>query len=162
MSSSEQSDPDEGEPAPDVDALGASPVDDSEILYRRLFDGGPNMVTTDVVTGEQRPSSGAFKPDEDGVSVFRQVVLEAAGLGPADVRKAPSNLVASVLTAELRSEEMGLDVVPDPWPQDTDDADHPRNAAHALVTGFEGLGKNARRRRQQALVALASAQIVRV
>jgi hypothetical protein len=37
------------------------------------------MLAVDVVTGERRPTSGAFKPDADRVSVYRQSLLPQQG-----------------------------------------------------------------------------------
>lgn len=145
------------------DASGASADGDGEIpndeeVFRRLSDSGPSMIAIDLVTGERRPTSGAFKPDEDGISVYRRSLLESAGLGPRDVVKSPLNIVVGVRVEELRDIE--LDVRDDPWPIGIEDADHPRNAAHALITGFEALGKNPRRRKQKELVGLPSIRFV--
>ncbi len=112
------------------------------------------MVAVDQATGERRPSSGSFKPDADGVSVYQESVVRAHGLGPADLVRSSLNLVVEVLVGELRTIE--LDVQPDPWPGDTDDPNHPRNAAHALIVGMEQLAKKARLNKQRALVRLAS------
>ena len=91
--------------------------------------------------------------------MFRRGLLDAAGLGPDDVIKNPWNLVISVDVGDIRS--IGLGARDDPWPPDIDEADHPRNAAHALIIGLERLSRGQRRRRQQALVALPSITFVR-
>jgi hypothetical protein len=116
------------------------------------------MVAFDQVTGRRRPSSGAFQPDDDGISVYRDAILRSNGLSPDDIRKFPWNLVVGVGVADLRT--IALDVRDDPWPTDIDEPDHPRNAAHALIVGFTGLSRNERRKRQQALVQLASVDFV--
>lgn len=133
-------------------------IPDSEVLYRRLSDGGPNMVVVDLETGTRRPSSGAFKPDQDGISVYRHQLLAGAGLGPNALVRDPLNLVVAVDVGEVRSIDLG--VRDDPWPTGIPEQEHPRNAAHALITGFEGLGQGARKRRQQALVTLPSIRFV--
>jgi len=116
-------------------------IPDADALYRRLSDSSPSMVAYDQETGERlRPSSGAFKPDPDGVSVYRRSRLEEDGLSGQDVARHPWNLVASVDVGEVRS--IALGVRDDPWPSDIDEAEHPRNRAHALITGLERLGKN--------------------
>jgi hypothetical protein len=47
-----------------------------EVLYRRLSYDNGDWVVRNLITGERvRPASGAFKPDEDGVSVFRKSIL---------------------------------------------------------------------------------------
>lgn len=130
-------------------------VPDHDRALRRLSDSGPNMIAVDVLTGDRRPSSGAFKPDEDGVSVFREAVLAASQLTSADVITSPQNLVVALSVAEVRTISP-LDVRDDPWPVDVPDPAHPRYAAHALITGWGGLGKSERRRRQQELTRLPS------
>jgi hypothetical protein len=116
------------------------------------------MVAIDQVTGVRRPSSGAFKPDSDGVSVYRRSLLDRDGLGPEDVMTSPRNIVVGLEVGDVRS--IGLGTWNDPWPTDIPDPDHPRNAAHALITGLEHLGRKARLRRQQALVAVPSLKFV--
>ncbi len=134
-------------------------IPSSDALYRRLSDSGPNMVAVDLETGERRPTSGAFKPDEDGVSVYRRGLLSAAGLGPDDIVRKPWNLVVSVDVGDIRS--IGLGARDDPWRPDLDEPEHPRNAAHALITGLERLSRGQRRRCQKDLVALPSITFVR-
>lgn len=87
------------------------------------------------------------------------LLLDAAGLGPDDVVRNPWNLVVSVDVGDIRSIRLGAR--DDPWPADIDEPEHPRNAAHALITGLERLGKNGRRRRQKDLVLLPSITFVR-
>lgn len=117
------------------------------------------MVTVDSLTGTRRPSSGSFKPDHDGVSVYRKRRLQEAGLSAADVVKAPINLVASLLIGEIRSLPP-LGVRDDPWPLGIDDPTHPRNAAHALIVGWTGMGVSDRRRLQKSLVSLPSLRFI--
>ncbi len=117
------------------------------------------MVAVDLETGRRRPTSGAFKPDDDGVSVYRRALLTAARLGPDDVIRHPWNLVVSVDVGDVRS--IGLGARDDPWPPDIDEPEHPRNAAHALITGLESLSRGHRRRRQKDLVTLPSITFVR-
>lgn len=148
--------PRDGESAPQV--RNDETIPNREVLYRRLSDPGSSMVAIDQVTGARRPSSGAFKPDADGVSVYRRQLLEQAGLGPEALITAPQNLVVGVEVGDVRS--IGLGAWNDSWPADVPDPQHPRNAAHALITGLEHLGKKARLRRQQALVALPSMDFV--
>lgn len=136
-------------------------VPDDDAIYRRLSDSSPAMVFVDPLTGDRRPSTGAFriKPDEDGVSVYREQLLRAAGLTAADVVTAPLNLVVRLEVADVRAIPP-LDVHDDRWPADVPDPAHPRNGAHALIVGWHGLGKNARRERQLKLVSAPSLQFV--
>lgn len=129
-------------------------IPNDEVLYRRLADAGPNMVAIDQVTGTRRPSSGSFKPDSDGVSVFRRSLLQRDGLGPRDVITSSGQLVVGVEVGDVRS--IALGALDDPWPTGIPEPEHPRNAAHALITGLEHLGRASRLRRQRALVALPS------
>ena len=128
-------------------------IPDSEVCCRRLSDAGQAMMATDSVTGTQRPSSGAFMPDGDGVSVYRETLLRQAGLTPADLVRGAGNLVVGLPVGEIR-EIARLEVADDPWPADADDPEHPRNGAHALIVGWAGLSKNERIRRQRALSRL--------
>lgn len=133
-------------------------IPDGEILYRRLPNGTPDMVSVDQLTGARRPSTAAFKPDADGISVYRHAVLTHGGLGPNALVRSPLNLVVAIDVGDVRS--IGLGVHDDPWPRDIPEEDHPRNAAHALITGFTGLSQRARRDRQRQLVTLPSLRFV--
>lgn len=140
-------------------AVGDDPdVPGTEALCRRLSDSGPNMLARDEITGERRPSSAAFKPDDDGISVYRLSVLTCSGLGPADLCTRDGQLVVSLEVADVRARALG--VRPDPWPEDVDDPQHPRHAAHALIVGFDGLSRSERRRRQQDLTRCPSLRLV--
>ncbi|MDA8281348.1 MAG: hypothetical protein M0Z63_13195 [Actinomycetota bacterium] len=134
-------------------------IADDDRLYRRLSDNGPNMIAVDVLTGALRPSSGAFKPDDDGVSVYRESLLQRDSLTPADVVRAPQNLVVALRVGAVRSIRP-LGVRDDPWPAGIPDEDHPRNAAHALIKGWDGLTTSERRRRQKALAELPSLEFI--
>lgn len=130
-------------------------IEDHDSVLRRLSDAGPSMVAVDVITGERRPTSGAFAPDADGVSVYRESRLRAIGMTAADLVKSPQNLVVALGIGEIRSLAQ-LGVRDDPWPADIVDAEHPRNAAHALITGWAGLSRSERRERQRTLTRLPS------
>ena len=73
------------------------------------------MVAWDLETNEPRPTSGAFKPDADGVSVYRLMILTDAGLAAADVVREPLNVVVGVGAGEVRSLDLGIRK--DAWPQ---------------------------------------------
>jgi hypothetical protein len=131
-----------------------------EVLYRRLSYTGGAWVVPDKITGVHRPSSAGFDPDTDGLSVFRRTLLLELEppLGPADVALRPYDVVVGFTVEDVRSLKLG--VRDDLWPKDVEDPDHPRYAAHALITGLIGLGRNARRRRQQQLTQVASMKFV--
>lgn len=137
------------------------PILDDDAVYRRLSDSSPAMLYVDPITGGRRPTTAVFhvKPDEDGVSVYRERVLHGHGLTAADVVKAPQNLVASLGVGDVRS-AVPLDVRDDPWPEDIPDHLHPRNAAHALIVGWAGLTKSQRKEHQVALVNAPSLHFV--
>jgi hypothetical protein len=131
-------------------------VPDEEVLYRRLPFDDQNWLVRDSITGEPvRPTSGAFQPDSDGLSVYRKSILNSQKppLGPADVAMTSENVIISFTAGQVRSISLGIN--DDPWPQDVPDPKHPRNAAHALVIGWEELGKKARIRRQKDFANLA-------
>ena len=128
---------------------------DDDAVYRRLSDTGPSMVYIDPVTGEQRPTSGAFKPDADGVSVYSKTAMATVGVEPADLLVRAGNVLVELPLAGIRAAEQALDAVADPWPADIPEPDHPRNAAHALVVGFDGLTKGQRKRAQDHLVRIS-------
>jgi hypothetical protein len=112
------------------------------------------MIAVDALTGVRRPSTAAFQPDEDGVSVYRFSLLLAAGLTPADLCMKPGHLVVGLSVEDVRRLELG--VREDSWPADVEDPSHPRHGAHALITGLEQLARGERKQRQRALVTCES------
>lgn len=113
-------------------------VGDDEILLRRLPRARQlNLIVVDRATGEERLSSSVFKHrpdrDPDGLSVFRQRVLEEQGLPVSAVRNDDSDAVAGFVASVPR--RLGLEVVPDPQPDD-DSPTPTRGRAHALITGW--------------------------
>jgi hypothetical protein len=142
------------QPSPSLDDR---TIPDSDALYRRLPNPGPDFFhLVDAATGESRPSSGAFMPDQDGLSVYRRDVLYQHGLLAVDVAAAATNVVVSVDVGEVRS--LNLGVHSDPWPADSDG--HPRDVAHALVKGLYELGKSPQLRCRRALASLPSMRVV--
>jgi hypothetical protein len=117
------------------------------------------MIAVDLKTQERRPTSGAFKPDSDGVSVYRKSKLDAAGLTANDLVRAPQNMVISLGVGEVRTLAQ-LGVRDDAWPEEIADPSHPRNAAHALIVGWNGLSKAQRLERQRSLTQLPSLRFV--
>lgn len=134
-------------------------IEDGDRVYRRLSDNGPNMIAVDVLTGTRRPTSGAFKPDDDGVSVYRESLLRRGSLTAVDVVRAPQNLVVAVPVGAVRSIRP-LGVRDDPWPTGIPDEDHPRNAAHALIKGWNGLSRGERKTRQRKLADLTTLEFI--
>ena len=129
-------------------------VDDDETLLRRIPDlGRADFFPLDQETGERRLSSGAFTPDDDGISIYRELLLSRADLGPQAVVRDPLNAVAALPAATVRG--VDLDVVPDPQPPTSSDPDPRLGAAHALIVGFPALSRSQRRRRQRDLAASA-------
>ena len=84
------------------------------------------MIAIDLTTQRRRPSSGAFQPDSDGVSVYRKSRLEAAHLTVGDLKRAPQKLVVSLGVGEIRTiTQLGVH----------DDAGrHARTIPHTLAT----------------------------
>ena len=138
--------------APDDAAEDDVTIPSDEVLYRRIASESPNLVTRDRVTGARRPASGAFKPDSDGVSVFRNSLLEINNLTVKDVYDSGAGeLAVSLLVAKVR--ELALGIVADPDP--TDAPPDPVLVAHALVK-FPRLSKNQRLRVQRGLASAAT------
>jgi hypothetical protein len=106
------------------------------------------MVVTDPVTGMSRPSSGAFEPDDDGLSVYRHDVLEQEGCAVADV-VSDAAVPAWLSVAEVRA-VAALGVIGDPH-----DEPDPCGRAHALVRGWTALSRKQRRAAQRQLATSA-------
>lgn len=134
-------------------------IPDSETLYRRLSRENPNMYAVDEETGERRPTSAAFKPrpNEDGLSVYRDSKLAEVGLDASAVATAPEHIVFGVSTGEVRSIKLG--VRDDAWPSGVPEPDHPRNGAHALIIGWQGLTRGETGRRARDLTRLPSMRL---
>lgn len=129
-------------------------VADDEALLRRIPDlGSDDFFPVDRATGERRLSSGAFEPDDDGVSVYRSVILAHHSLGPADLVRDPLHAVAEVSAGRVRAVQLG--VAADPQPPSPTDSHHAVGAAHALIVGFGELSKSQRKRRQRDLARAA-------
>lgn len=122
-------------------------VPDAEIIFRRIpVYASMDFVTVDKISGKTRPSSGAFKTDADGVSVYLRGVLEEHDLNPRDLIRTPQNAVVELPCEVPRNDS--LDVLGDPWPPGSDDPTHKRNAAHALIAGLQPLSSKKRRKIQ--------------
>ena len=134
-----------------------SPFDD-DLALRRLSDSGPNMLVVDAVTGTRRPSSGAFMPDDDGLSVYLDSILKARGCGAKALVVQPTNLVVSLPVSEIS--RCGLRIEPDPFPKDVPDPGHCRHAAHALIVGWDHLSNGQRKRTQRALANSSALKFV--
>jgi hypothetical protein len=134
----------------------------NEILYRRLaYDDDTAWVVRDQITGQRvKPASGAFNPDPDGVSVFRNSILAEQNppLGPADLIVDPRNSVVGFTVEDLRSIFLG--VKNNQWPQDVSDPKNPIYAAHALIKGLNELGANQMKKRRKLLSDLPSMTFV--
>jgi hypothetical protein len=120
------------------DYWSSADLSEAEILGDELLRRVPSLSHADFVvrnteTGEYRFSSVCFKfrSDEDGLSVFSRTVMERNGFQCADVCCNPLNAVISIPGSE--PDAQGLSTVPDPWPADVPEPEHPRNAAHMLV-----------------------------
>jgi hypothetical protein len=135
-------------------------VPSDEVLYRRLSRENPDQYAVDRETGERWPTSAAFtpKPQEDGLSVYRRMRLEAAGLDASAVAIRAEHIVFGMDTGDVRAIKLG--VRDDAWPTGIFDQEHPRNAAHALIVGWEGMTRGEIKRRARALAKLPSLKLV--
>lgn len=130
-------------------------IDNQDLLLRRVYDAGATtFVVIDQLSRRRTPTSASFRvqDDEDGLSLYLESVLVAAGLDATAVVSAPMNAVAALPAQAIRS--VGLGVVRDPFPDDVPDPAHPRHAAHALAVGWAG-GRKARHRLSQQLARAA-------
>jgi hypothetical protein len=133
-------------------------IPDTETVYRWLSKQA-GFVVQDRVTGERRVSSGAFAPDDDGLSVYRHLLLEREGLTPVEgLARDTGNVIVSLNVGELRSLELGIH--DDLNPPGVRDPEHPRHKAHALVVGWEGMTRGKRIKRQRELSRLPSVTII--
>ncbi len=123
-------------------------IADDEILLRRVKRDKPDMFKTDSATGLQRPSSAAFIVHDDGISVYRNLILNNLGLIPQTIL-APTEIVVSLTATHVRECD-GLEVKSDPWPRGIQD-DHPEDAAHALIIGWRDLPRNRQKNHQRHL-----------
>jgi len=130
-------------------------VADDEVIYRLLFS---DWVSIDKITGLRRPSSAAFKPDEDGLSVYREEILIRDGLSASDLTRNADDPVVSFTSADVRS--LGLDVHVDALPPDVPDPEHPKHAAHALIIGLNEFGSSAQLRKRKEMAKLPSMKFV--
>ncbi len=128
-------------------------------MLRRVAHSGPSMLTSDKITGVQRPSSAAFAVDPDGISVFSTLALEELGVAPGELLVRPGSLLVSLAVRQVRevSEQEGLpdqplDVLGDPWPPGVEDPEADRHGAHALIDGCQRMAKGPRK---QVVTALA-------
>lgn len=134
-------------------------ITDNEVLYRRLsYDNGDWVVRDARTGGRVRPTSGAFNPDPDGVSVYRETVLIANKLSASSLLKNPEQSLVSFTVGHLRGINLGIKF--DPWPQDVPDPDDPCNVAHSLIVGLNALTTNPRIKRQRALARVSSMKFV--
>jgi hypothetical protein len=113
-------------------------VRDDEELYRRIAKhGDTSMMVYDEASGAISVSSGAFRLDSDGCSVYMRSMLEAHDLAAEALVRDPMNVVISITALQVRAVRLGIRS--DPWPPDSDG--HPRDVAHALLVNPYELGK---------------------
>lgn len=130
-------------------------IPDTDTALRWIID------TKDTVVydhNDQRwvPTAAAFIRHEDGISVYRRMLLDERGDGAADVlaTKPSASLVAAVEASVIRKDPIGcglINDVPDP-------PAHPIDYAHALITVDATRSGKARKRQVDAVAR--GAQIV--
>jgi hypothetical protein len=110
------------------------------------------MWEVDSKTGERRPSSAAFKPNSDGLSVYCKRLLEEVNLTPFDIRINESDNIFSLTVEQVRGQKP-LGIRDDRWPKGIIEESHRRNNAHALIIGWQKLSSNQRKLIQRYLAA---------
>lgn len=110
--------------------------------------------------GTAWPTNAAFipKPQEDGLSVYRRMKLEAAGLGASAVATRPEHIVFGMETGDVRAVKRGAR--DDAWPPGIPDEEHQSNGAHALIVGWEGMTRGEIKRRARELAKLPLLKLV--
>jgi hypothetical protein len=119
------------------------------VAHRRVHQQ-PQMLAVDQVSNLVKgPSSAAFMPDSDGLSVYLDGRLTELGLAPADIRTADTQVVAGLSDQAITS--LDLQVVADPEEQ----GPQPLGQAHALIQGSDSLSGKQRTRTARTLASLA-------
>jgi hypothetical protein len=131
---------------PDDPSIGAE-----EIVYRYSPSiPHQNWTITDQATQEVSIALAALKWDDDGISCYRKLVLEANGLDWSHVKREPRNGVFTLVVRDIRA--VGLGIAFDPNPETAQP--HPRDAAHTLIVDC-GLPKKENRVARERLAASA-------
>jgi hypothetical protein len=121
----------------------------SVIAHRRVHHQ-PQMLAVDQASNLVKgPSSAAFMPDSDGLSVYLDGRLVELGLGPSNIRTAESQVVAGLSAETITSLDLWL--VADP----EKDGPQPLGQAHALIKGWEELSGKQRKRTARELASHA-------
>jgi hypothetical protein len=105
-------------------------IGNDEVLYRYSPSiPHKNWTVVDQETKEIQITLAALSWDDDGISCYRERILQEHGLSWADTKREPRNGVFSLVVQHIRDELLG--VAFDPYPETGDG--HPRDAAHTLI-----------------------------
>lgn len=127
-------------------------IPDVEVLYRRVPDK-PDFLVPDLLGDEKRPSRTAFQWDPDGISVYRESLLQSASLDASAVAKIPTHMVFGFCVVVPRFH--GAGVVNDPVEDDP-----PAGFAHALVRCEKPRPDKTRRREVSTALADLSQRVL--
>ncbi len=109
-------------------------IGNDEVLYRYSPSiPHQNWTVTDQATEKIYITLAALSWDPDGISCYRQLILQKHGLDWSDIKREPRNGVFSLVVQDIRDE--GLGVAFDPNPET--DRPHPRDVAHTLIVDCE-------------------------
>ena len=105
-------------------------IENNEVLYR-YSPSIPhrNWTVVDQQTQQVYLTVAALSWDDDGISCYRERILQENGLDWPDVKREPKNGVFSLVVQDVRDE--GLGVAFDPLPESEEP--HPRRVAHSLI-----------------------------
>jgi hypothetical protein len=126
-------------------------IGNDEVLYR-YSPSIPHKHWTivDQETKEIQITLAALSWDDDGISCYRERILQEHGLSWADTKREARNGVFSLVAQDIRTESLG--VAFDPYPESGDG--HPRDAAHTLIVDC-GLPKKQNKAARERLAVVA-------
>ncbi|BCJ71656.1 hypothetical protein CS0771_12000 [Catellatospora sp. IY07-71] len=101
-------------------------ISDSELLYRRVPVLPDFFQQADLIDGSKKLSRASFQFDDDGISVYRDVVLKDNDLKADCILTNSRQCIYGLTAADAR--RAGVGVI-----EDVDREDLPRGLAHALL-----------------------------
>ncbi|MFK0015017.1 hypothetical protein [Streptomyces sp. NPDC091027] len=107
------------------------------VVFRRVL-GRPDFLVPDLEGGPGKPGIPALKWDSDGISTYRQELLEELNLSPRVLKTSPTDLVFAFRVGDIRSADAGVVDTPD-------EEDELKGQAHTSIRCSEENPKKERR-----------------